>query len=115
MFGYLGGINISIMLCFIQSKFTGSPLFLLKTFFQYYSNTLGKEIIQLQSDDVNPSETQSPLVILTPLKPIMNSSRNVTNSSLEHLITQFQFISNCITEIINQTSVLLYFIVEDNK
>lgn len=108
MFGYLGGINIAIMLCFIQSKFTGSPLFLLKSFFQYYSNTLGKEIIQLQANDVNSSETQSPLVILTPLKPIMNSSRNVTNSSLEYLITQFQFISNRITEIINQTSVLLF-------
>lgn len=105
LYGYLGGIHIAMMILFLKTKFMGSAFFILNKFFSYYSETLGQEVITLKEKIEDSPVLQSPLVILTPAKLIMNSARNVTISTLQHIINQFKFVSNKLHSIIKENSV----------
>ena len=94
IYGYLGGIHIAIMLCRLKHLYSGSPLYILQMFFNYYAETLGTEVITLKSTIEESPETQSPLVILTPAKLVMNSACNVTFSTLRHIQSQFSYIKD---------------------
>lgn len=105
LYGYLGGIHIAIMILFLKTKFTGSAFFMLTKFFSYYSETLGQEVITLKKVIEDSPVLQSPLVILTPAKLMMNSARNVTISTLHHIINQFKYVSNQLQLLMKDNSV----------
>ena len=105
IYGYLGGIHIAIMVCKILKLTTGSSLYILNTFFDYYAQSLGNEIISLNPIPNEAFEMKSPLIILTPAKLLMNSARGTTRSTLRHIQTQFRFIVNQIVLVAQQIQV----------
>lgn len=100
------------MVCKLLKQVKGSSLYLLHTFFDYYAQTLGNEIISLNPIPNEAFEMKSPLIILTPAKLLMNSAGGTTRATLRHIRNQFHFIVNQLVLVAQQIQV--HFGLESN-
>ena len=120
--GYLGGVNITILLA--ATNLLENNDFLTNTFhfFHFVANHLGSEIIamtpqlsfpELGFDDENWSDKPSSisnhdcLVLLTPTYPRMNTARTISRSSLQFIRSQSRLVCEKIGRYVDGESTLL--------
>ena len=118
--GYLGGVNITILLA--ATNLLENNDFLTNTFhfFHFVANHLGSEIIamtpqlsfpELGFDDENWSDKPSSisnhdcLVLLTPTYPRMNTARTISRSSLQFIRSQSRLVCEKIERYVDGESV----------
>ena len=118
--GYLGGVNITILLA--ATNLLENNDFLTNTFhfFHFVANHLGSEIIamtpqlsfpELGFDDENWSDKPSSisnhdcLVLLTPTYPRMNTARTISRSSLQFIRSQSRLVCEKIGRYVDGESV----------
>ncbi|KAH0571293.1 Poly(A) polymerase [Spironucleus salmonicida] len=91
-FGYFGGINLTLMMCHLMREMYNEPLspwqYLYNFFYAYGRYNYSIPIVVNQ--DVGYIQQQTPMQIITPVKPEINSTAKVTDSTCRVIKKVFQ-------------------------
>lgn len=120
--GFLGGVNWALLVARVCQLYPNAvPSMLVSRFFRVYTQWRWPNPVMLCAIEVDelrltvwdprkyPRDRTHQMPIITPAYPCMNSSYNVSTSTLRVMMEQFQ-IGNRICEV-NITSLVFFFII----